>query len=126
VDWSGAALGPPGFDAGWCRLDLYLLYAEHIAGQFLDAYQTASEHALPDPLLWDLWAAARSHHDIENWVPARPGTADPGRAAGPGDRGSLLLPGRVMTCGARCRAPQKRRKNFAGTAAVYLASLASW
>jgi len=48
---------------------LYLLYGEHIAGQFLDAYQAASEHALPDPLLWDLWAAARSHHDVENWVP---------------------------------------------------------
>ena len=28
--------------------------------------------------------------------------------------------------GAGCRAPQKRRKNFAGTAAVYLARLASW
>jgi hypothetical protein len=23
----------------------------------------------PDPLLCDLWAAARSHRDVETWVP---------------------------------------------------------
>jgi aminoglycoside phosphotransferase (APT) family kinase protein len=69
VDWSGAALGPPGFDVGWCRLDLYLLYGEHIADQFLDSYLAASEQSVPDPVLWDLWAAARSHHDVEDWVP---------------------------------------------------------
>jgi len=48
VDWSGAALGPPGFDVGWCRLDLYLLYGEHIADQFLDSYLAASEQSVPD------------------------------------------------------------------------------
>jgi aminoglycoside phosphotransferase (APT) family kinase protein len=69
VDWSGAGLGPPGFDVGWCRLDLYLLYGERIAGEFLDSYQAASGHALPDPPLCDLWAAARSHRDVGNWVP---------------------------------------------------------
>jgi aminoglycoside phosphotransferase (APT) family kinase protein len=69
VDWPGAALGPRGFDVGWCRLDLYLLYGERIAGQFLDSYQAASGHALPDLLLCDLWAAARSHLDVEDWVP---------------------------------------------------------
>jgi aminoglycoside phosphotransferase (APT) family kinase protein len=37
VDWSGGALGPAGFDVGWCRLDLYLLYDEAVAGIFLDA-----------------------------------------------------------------------------------------
>jgi aminoglycoside phosphotransferase (APT) family kinase protein len=69
VDWSGAALGPRGFDVGWCRLDLYLLYGEPIAGQFLDSYQAASGHVLPSPLLCDLWAAARSDRDVETWVP---------------------------------------------------------
>ena len=69
VDWSGGALGPPGFDVGWCRLDLYLLYDEHIAARFLDSYQSASESALPDPLLQDLWAVARSHEYVESWVP---------------------------------------------------------
>jgi aminoglycoside phosphotransferase (APT) family kinase protein len=69
VDWSGATLGPRGYDIGWCRLDLYLLYGEHIADQFLGAYQAASDHPLPEPLLCDLWACARSHRDVESWVP---------------------------------------------------------
>ena len=68
VDWSGGALGPRGFDVGWCRLDLYLLYGERIAASFLESYQNASS-ALPDPLYWDLWAVARSHEDVESWVP---------------------------------------------------------
>jgi aminoglycoside phosphotransferase (APT) family kinase protein len=69
VDWSGGALGPRGFDVGWCRLDLYLLYDEHIADRFLDSYETASKSTLPDPLLWDLWAVARSQQIVESWVP---------------------------------------------------------
>jgi aminoglycoside phosphotransferase (APT) family kinase protein len=69
VDWSGGALGPRGFDLGWCRLDLYLLYDEGIADTFLDAYQKASGPGLCDPLLCDLWTVARSHEDVEAWVP---------------------------------------------------------
>jgi aminoglycoside phosphotransferase (APT) family kinase protein len=69
VDWSGAAVGPRGFDLGWCRLDLYLLFDDHVANRFLESYQAASEDACPDPLLADLWAAARSHASVESWVP---------------------------------------------------------
>lgn len=69
VDWSGGAIGPRGFDVGWCRLDLYLLYDQRIADCFLDAYQAASGNALTGSLLWDLWAVARSYQDVESWVP---------------------------------------------------------
>lgn len=69
VDWPGSALGPRGFDLGWCRLDLYLLYDRQLADIFLGSYQAASATALPDPLLYDLWAVARSHRDVESWVP---------------------------------------------------------
>jgi aminoglycoside phosphotransferase (APT) family kinase protein len=69
VDWSGVALGPRGFDVGWCRLDLYLLYGQHIADRFLDSYETGSKSALPDLRLWDLWAVARSYENVESWVP---------------------------------------------------------
>jgi Ser/Thr protein kinase RdoA (MazF antagonist) len=69
VDWSGGGLGPRGFDVGWCRLDLYLLYGEPLAEVFLDSYETASNSAVPDRLLWDLWAVARSHEQVESWVP---------------------------------------------------------
>ncbi len=69
VDWSGAALGPRGFDLGWCRLDLYLLYGQRIADIFLESYQAASTAACADPLLADLWAVARSYQSVESWVP---------------------------------------------------------
>ena len=69
VDWSGGAVGPAGFDVGWCRLDLYLLYDERIAGIFLDTYEAARGAALPGRLLSDLWAVARSEQTVETWVP---------------------------------------------------------
>lgn len=69
VDWTGGARGPRAFDLGWCRLDLYLLYGERIAREFLRSYQAASGSASADPLLGDLWAAARSHQIVESWVP---------------------------------------------------------
>jgi aminoglycoside phosphotransferase (APT) family kinase protein len=69
VDWSGGGLGPRGFDVGWCRLDLYLLYGEHVASRFLDTYETASKSVLPGRLVWDLWAVARSHAQVESWAP---------------------------------------------------------
>jgi aminoglycoside phosphotransferase (APT) family kinase protein len=68
VDWSGAALGPRGFDLGWCRLDLYLLFDGHIADVFLSAYERAIGFAVPDRLVWDLWAVARSRSAVEEWA----------------------------------------------------------
>jgi aminoglycoside phosphotransferase (APT) family kinase protein len=69
VDWTGGAIGPPGFDVGWCRLDLYLLYGERIADEFLISYQAATPSVRLDPLRWDLWAIARSHEMVETWMP---------------------------------------------------------
>jgi aminoglycoside phosphotransferase (APT) family kinase protein len=69
VDWSGAARGPRGFDVGWCRLDLYLLFSEQIADVFLDAYEGATGRPLADLPLWDGWALARSHRGVTSWVP---------------------------------------------------------
>jgi aminoglycoside phosphotransferase (APT) family kinase protein len=69
VDWSGGARGPRGYDLGWCRLDLVLLFDERIAGVFLAAYEAAVGQALGDVALWDNWAAARSHDAVETWAP---------------------------------------------------------
>ncbi len=69
VDWSGAARGPRGFDLGWCRLDLYLLFDERIADLFRAAYEAAIGQTLDDVALWDGWAAARSHDVVETWAP---------------------------------------------------------
>jgi Ser/Thr protein kinase RdoA (MazF antagonist) len=82
VDWAGAVNGPAGFDVGWCRLDLYLLFDEHIADVFFRAYEgaTGATDAIADVTagtavidretltLWDLWAVARSHSTVEDWV----------------------------------------------------------
>jgi aminoglycoside phosphotransferase (APT) family kinase protein len=69
IDWEGAARGPAGYDVGWCRFDLYLLYNEHLADVFLSAYEEASGTRLREPHLWDLWTLARSHETVEDWVP---------------------------------------------------------
>jgi aminoglycoside phosphotransferase (APT) family kinase protein len=69
VDWNGGSLGPRGFDVGWCRLDLYLLYDEEIADLFLHSYEAAFDEVLHDTALWDLWAVARSDDTVDTWVP---------------------------------------------------------
>jgi aminoglycoside phosphotransferase (APT) family kinase protein len=69
VDLSGAARGPRGFDVGWCRLDLYILFDERVADVFLAAYGDATGHPLADVELWDGWALARSHDIVESWGP---------------------------------------------------------
>jgi aminoglycoside phosphotransferase (APT) family kinase protein len=69
VDWSGGARGPRGYDLGWCRLDLVLLFDERIADVFLAAYEAAIGQSLGDVGLWDGWAVARSHDVVETWAP---------------------------------------------------------
>jgi aminoglycoside phosphotransferase (APT) family kinase protein len=69
VDWSGGARGPRGFDLGWCRLDLVLLFDERIADVFLAAYEGAIGQTLGDVVLWDGWAVAHSHDTVETWAP---------------------------------------------------------
>jgi aminoglycoside phosphotransferase (APT) family kinase protein len=69
VDWPGAARGPRGYDVGWCRLDLVLLFDERLADVFLAAYEDAVGRPLGDPALWDGWSVARSHDAVETWAP---------------------------------------------------------
>ncbi|HYG95909.1 MAG TPA: aminoglycoside phosphotransferase family protein [Solirubrobacterales bacterium] len=69
VDWSGGARGPRGFDLGWCRLDLVLLFDEQIADELLAAYEAASGGAVGEVRLWDCWAAARSDDTVGSWGP---------------------------------------------------------
>ncbi len=69
VDWSGASRGPRGFDLGWCRLDLVLLFDERVADEFLASYEAASGEAVGDVRLWDCWAVARSEEIVGSWGP---------------------------------------------------------
>lgn len=69
VDWSGGARGPRGYDLGWCRLDLVLLYDGQVADEFLAAYEAATGQPVGEVRLWDCWAAARSEDAVGSWVP---------------------------------------------------------
>jgi aminoglycoside phosphotransferase (APT) family kinase protein len=69
VDWSAGSRGPRGFDLGWCRLDLVLLFDEHIADDFLAAYEAGIGQAVGEVRLWDCWAVARSQDTVASWVP---------------------------------------------------------
>jgi hypothetical protein len=69
VDWSGAALAPRGFDVSWCRLDLAILHGPAVADVFLAAYEDAAGTAIPDLVLWDLFALTKSHSTVETWLP---------------------------------------------------------
>lgn len=69
VDWSGGARGPRGYDLGWCRLDLLLLFDEQVADDFLGGYEAEVEGAVGEVRLWDCWAAARSYDSAASWVP---------------------------------------------------------
>jgi aminoglycoside phosphotransferase (APT) family kinase protein len=68
VDWSGGSRGPRGFDVGWCRLDLVLLFDDRIADVFLAAYEDGIGRKLGATSLWDGWALARSHDRVESWA----------------------------------------------------------
>lgn len=69
VDWSGGSRGPRGFDLGWCRLDLVLLFDEQIADDFLAAYEAGTGQAVGEMRLWDCWAVAQSDDAVGSWVP---------------------------------------------------------
>lgn len=69
VDWTAGSRGPRGFDLGWCRLDLVLLFDEQIADDFLAAYEAGIGQAVDEMRLWDCWAVARSDDLVGSWGP---------------------------------------------------------
>jgi aminoglycoside phosphotransferase (APT) family kinase protein len=69
VDWSDGSRGPRGFDLGWCRLDLVLLFDERIADDFLAAYEAGTGQVVGEMPLWDCWAVARSADAVGSWAP---------------------------------------------------------
>jgi aminoglycoside phosphotransferase (APT) family kinase protein len=69
VDWPDASCGPRGFDLGWCRLDLVLLFDEQIADAFLAAYEAGTGQPVGEMRLWDCWAVARTDDAVGSWAP---------------------------------------------------------
>ena len=58
VDWTTAAIGPPGIDLARMRLNLALHHGRSIADRFVDAYLAAGGDPLARDPYWDLLDAA--------------------------------------------------------------------
>jgi aminoglycoside phosphotransferase (APT) family kinase protein len=69
VDWDQARLCYPGFDIGYCRMDLALQHGEGVADVFLEAYEAAAGMRVPQLHVWDLLGAAMALPDVERWLP---------------------------------------------------------
>ena len=67
VDWSGACVGPPDVDVGHCRLNLTLLFSEHVAERFRELYEAESGRAV-DPY-WDVHALLSYGPDWKDFLP---------------------------------------------------------
>ncbi|MGI8550698.1 MAG: phosphotransferase family protein [Dehalococcoidia bacterium] len=77
VDWDDASIDPPGFDVGYCRMDLAMLAGSEAPDLFLQAYEAAAGRRIPQLFFWDLLAAVRAMPEPERWLP---GYHDLGRA----------------------------------------------
>lgn len=69
VDWDDARLCYPGFDVGYCRMDLALQHGEGVADVFLHAYEAAAGMRIPQLHVWDLLGASAALPDVERWLP---------------------------------------------------------
>jgi aminoglycoside phosphotransferase (APT) family kinase protein len=69
VDWDDGAVGYPGADVGYCRMDLAMLAGPETVDPFLHAYEAAAGRGVPDLAYWDLLGAARALPDPVKWLP---------------------------------------------------------
>ena len=77
IDWDSAALGYPGADVGYCRMDLAMLIGPEAVDPFLHAYEAAAGWRVPQLFFWDLLGAA--HALLDDPVRWLPGYHDLGR-----------------------------------------------
>lgn len=69
VDWDEARLCYPGFDVGYCRMDLALQHGQGVADIFLRAYEATAGMRVPQLHVWDLLGASPALPDVERWLP---------------------------------------------------------
>jgi aminoglycoside phosphotransferase (APT) family kinase protein len=68
VDWDECALGDPGWDVGYCRMDLAMMLGDRAPDLFLNEYQRIMGPCA-DLAAWDLLAAVRALPDPARWLP---------------------------------------------------------
>jgi aminoglycoside phosphotransferase (APT) family kinase protein len=69
VDWEQPALGDPGCDVGYCRMDLALFHGSDVADDFLKSYEDAAGRRVDNVAIWDIYGAMRPLPDPAQWLP---------------------------------------------------------
>lgn len=69
VDWDSARIADPGFDVGYCRMDLAMQHGSEAPNVFLRAYEAAAGGQIPQLHIWDLLGATAALPDPERWLP---------------------------------------------------------
>jgi len=72
IDWEEAALGDPGIDVAYARMDMVLLGLPDAAEVFLRAYEEATGRSVANLGFWQLVAAARPMFAPEGWITDSP------------------------------------------------------
>ncbi len=72
VDWEEAALGDPGIDVAYCRMDMILSGLREAADQFLTAYEREVGEAVAHLGFWELAAAVRPMFSPDGWISESP------------------------------------------------------
>jgi len=68
VDWEEASCGDPGIDVGYCTMDLVIMGLLDEAAEFLQVYETAIGHPVPNLAFWQLAAVARPMYNMADWI----------------------------------------------------------
>jgi aminoglycoside phosphotransferase (APT) family kinase protein len=69
VDWEDPALGDPGEDVGYCRMDLATFLGGNAPADFLRYYEAAAGRKVANLEIWDLVGATRPLPDPAIWLP---------------------------------------------------------
>jgi aminoglycoside phosphotransferase (APT) family kinase protein len=70
VDWEMPAIGPRGYDVGYCHLDLSLSFGQAVADRFVRSYERGAGQSASDLEWWDLMASWRALPSPDSWLPA--------------------------------------------------------
>jgi aminoglycoside phosphotransferase (APT) family kinase protein len=70
VDWEQPRLGDPARDVATCRGDLWVLFGQAAADEFLREYQREIGHNVGDLRFWDLLISVWAVHEMAEWAVA--------------------------------------------------------
>jgi aminoglycoside phosphotransferase (APT) family kinase protein len=70
VDWEQPRVGNPARDVATCRGDLWVLFGQAAADEFLGEYEHAIGNKVSDLRFWDLLISVWAVHEMPEWAVA--------------------------------------------------------